>query len=347
MDLSNLRNSLREDEASTLRRTRHLRSSEDELSAVFRSAATSLTTLYRQGVASNKASYEKGYAHALAHVLELWGRDKDWLKGYLQRRIEALEVEGEEEMEEARVPQEPEEIVSPVRTREVSQASRLAERGARESPRQSNKRSRSGFGSSQRGEDESETGERRLHRIPTSSRSSNQASSSAFSTNFNFSAPISYPSVTKPAPTHDASRSTSKPTTTSSIASGGVIKTSSPASSRRRLQRLKGLRAGRDRIIEVERAQDDMVDEGEEDDADAWTDDEDQAKKSVVWADKSSSVSTAGNGQGMEVETEARVLERTDRRKRRKSNRIKDAGDEDEAELSGRLGEEDVFAYHS
>ncbi len=49
MDLSNLRTSLREEEASTRRRTSHLRAAEDELNGVFRTSALGLTTLYRAG----------------------------------------------------------------------------------------------------------------------------------------------------------------------------------------------------------------------------------------------------------------------------------------------------------
>ena len=98
MDLSNLHSSLREvgeglDESTSRRRANHLRSAEEDLNAHFRSSALQLTTLYRQAVSSSKASYEKGYAHALAHVLELCDADRNWLKGYLQRRIEAIEAE--------------------------------------------------------------------------------------------------------------------------------------------------------------------------------------------------------------------------------------------------------------
>nr|CDI54231.1 conserved hypothetical protein [Melanopsichium pennsylvanicum 4] len=92
MDLSTLNQSLKEEESSSQRRSTHLRAAEDELNAFFRSSALGLTTLYRQGVAASKVSYEKGYAHALAHVLELWDKDRGWLKGYLQRRIEAIEA---------------------------------------------------------------------------------------------------------------------------------------------------------------------------------------------------------------------------------------------------------------
>lgn len=354
MDLSNLRTSLREDESSTLRRTRHLRSSEDELSAVFRSAATSLTTLYRQGVASNKASYEKGYAHALAHVLELWDKDRDWLKGYLQRRIEALEVEGEDEMAEDGLKDPPTPIPS-------TSASRIAP--ARDASRQqSNKRSRSGVSSSPqqqrsiREEDDSIASRRMMHRMPHQSSTSSPSAATRTSSgpsslfpstsSFNFSAPLAYPA--KPAPIHDPTTNNNhnprQPSSAkASSHSGGVIKTSNAATSRRRLQRLKGLRAGgRDRVVEIEpqSQRDEMVDETEAasaagaiDEGDAWTDEEGAdennddgrkargaGKKSVVWAEKGAPVNATNGGEGMDLEDD-RVLERLDRRKRRRSSR--------------------------
>lgn len=291
MDLSNLHTSLRESEASSLRRTTHLRSAEDELNAFFRSSALSLTTLYRQGVAQSKASYEKGYAHALAHVLELWGEDKQWLKGYLQRRIEALEQNDVEDTE-----QQVEEVHAGPSNFNTTAAAR-----GRDSPRQGNKRARSSFRQREEEAETADRAERRTVRMPT------QASASPFSSTFNFASPVAYP-----APTHDPS--TSKPRH-AKAESGGVIKTSTPASSRRRLQKLKGLRAGRDRIIEVEQPQtEDMVDEDEVGDNNAWTDEEDdEAKrgKKVVWSER--------KDEGME---EGRVLERMDRRKRRRSRKV-------------------------
>lgn len=278
MDLSNLHTSLRESEASSLRRTAHLRSTEDELNAVFRASALSLTTLYRQGVSSSKASYEKGYAHALSHVLELWERDKGWLKGYIQRRIEAIENANED------VDEEEQHVTTTDREREVT-------------VRRSNKRNRY-----QRAEaDEEQQDTARPTFVPPSSA-------------FSFAAPIAYP-----APTHNAaSTSTTKihRSQAAKLPDAPVIKTSNAATSRRKLQKLKGLRAGRDRIVEIEHKEDDMVDE---DDSAAWTDEDatgeeekrGASKKSVVWAERSNA--------DAEEEGQGRVIERLDRRKRRRS----------------------------
>lgn len=399
MDLSNLGTSLREDESSTLRRTRHLRSSEDQLSAVFRSAATSLTTLYRQGVASSKASYEKGYTHALAHVLELCDKDRDWLKGYLQRRIEALEVEGEDEVVEEQT------TLSTSANLGAAIGPRVASETETQSPsqRQSNKRSRSGYAGSPQhqqqrgGTQEDDTARRQMHRMPhqlslsSSSSSSNNRNSAAPSlfpstSSFNFSTPLAYPTLAKPAPIHDPTVNIRQTSSTKSSSShiggggvGGVIKTSNAATSRRRLQRLKGLRAGRDRIIEVDphTQRDEMVHENETiagDEADAWTDEEGAAdennddgrkirgggggeKKNVVWAEKGTSA-----GEGMHHIEDDRVLERFDRRKRRKSSRqffgsaegmvdmdeLAEIGTTSAGARAGGQGEADgVVGYHS
>ncbi|CDS01253.1 hypothetical protein [Sporisorium scitamineum] len=347
MDLSNLRTSLREEEVSGQRRTAHLRAAEDELNAFFRSSALGLTTLYRQGVAATKASYEKGYAHALAHVLELWDKDQDWLKGYLQRRIEAIEAtDAEDDGEET------------------------------------NKRSRNAFSdastsSSHRDHDDASSERRSLHRMPQHSSS---APSSRFpaspaanfaSNSFNFSAPLAYPSSSSNAANPSTSSSSPSKTGPPRSADAPVIKTSNPATSRRRLQKLKGLRAGRDRIVEIEQAdEDEILPDGAAaaEDADAWTDDEDAAngfdnasptkgaksgnggrgKKVVVWAERSGSNST--HGAHIPQVAEGKILERLDRRKRRRSNKPEDAMMADEEVSSAEVSREEegaVYRYHS
>ncbi|KAJ9479949.1 hypothetical protein PHBOTO_003724 [Pseudozyma hubeiensis] len=376
MDLSNLRTSLREEEASSQRRTAHLRAAEDELNAFFRSSALGLTTLYRQGVAATKNSYEKGYAHALAHVLELWDKDRDWLKGYLQRRIEAIEAaDAEDEPEEAQPQQQQhQQGAGPSFLRSPSQGATRQTQAVTDSPRQSNKRSRNAFndpsGSSHRSQDDASSERRTLHRVLHNSASSRFPSSTNFaSSSFNFSAPLSYPSSFNAA----AATSASSPTKSRPLRlDAPVVKTSNPATSKRRLQKLKGLRAGRaDRIIEIERPQDDEQDEILPDgvaaeDADAWTDDDGEGhdenstpaakrgaggrgKKAVVWAERaaaSSGVSAAHTPQ----QAEGKVLERLDRRKRRRTRQTEDVAMGDEAESSAEVSREedaDQYAYHS
>ncbi|SPO27655.1 uncharacterized protein UTRI_04309_B [Ustilago trichophora] len=397
MDLSNLRTSLREEESSTLRRTSHLRAAEDELNAFFRSSALGLTTLYRQGVAASKASYEKGYAHALAHVLELWDKDRDWLKGYLQRRIEAIEAaDNEDEIGEEATARDP--VQQPPQQQAVAGPSMIntpiqmaAQARATESPRH-NKRSRSTFlhpSSTSRDEEDNSASDRRLHRMPHGTTRFSQPSNSSFSSNssFNFSAPLSYP-ITTTSSSSNPSTSHSMPATTatttkstvrasrSAAVDGPVIKTSNPATSRRRLQKLKGLRAGRERVIEIEKRpsqHDDMVDEGEDeiftndDDGDAaWTDDDEpvneagspskggkvlgRGKKVVLWSERNN----VGQGQGNAGDTaEGKVLERMDRRKRRRGNRKVDPEIDEDISSSGDgsrellQGDEEEYVYHS
>lgn len=395
MDLSNLRTSLREEEVSGQRRTAHLRAAEDELNAFFRSSALGLTTLYRQGVAATKASYEKGYAHALAHVLELWDKDRDWLKGYLQRRIEAIEAieaaDAEDDGEEVQLdqpqppppqqPQQQQQAAASTSLTRSSNSQRPAQQTAIDSPRQNNKRTRNASSdawaaSSHRdNHDDSPVERRSFHhrmappsRFPPSSAVNNLASSS-----FNFAAPLAYPSASNMA--GNASSSTpSKTRAPRSVDAGPVIKTSNPATSRRRLQKLKGLRAGRDRIVGIEGAdEDEILPDGAADDADAWTDDEDasnaydenaspvkgsgakngsgggRGKKVVVWAERSTG--NAVHGAHAPQAAEGKVLERLDRRKRRRSIRVQeDTMMAEEAESSAEVSREDegaVYRYHS
>lgn len=321
MDLSNLRASLREEEASTRRRTSHLRAAEDELNGVFRTSALGLTTLYRQAVAASKASYEKGYAHALAHVLELCDNDRDWLKGYLQRRIEAIEAVEDESDDREPPPtqhQNAEEIhSSPAVAR--NHASTSQPRPTFEASPRHNKRTRGATSTSRTAAVDDEQHDRRIsNRGASSSRTrptTTSASTSAFSANFDFAAPIAYPDASAGRGESSASRT---PRTTSRTETPS-IKTSNPAAQRRRLHKLKGLRAGKDRVLEVhaDRGPDDM-DDGEEDEAD-WTDDDEEARgRRVGWADKE-----------REDEAEARVVERLDRRKRRRTfNTTAAAGEE-------------------
>lgn len=151
-----------------------------------------------------------------------------------------------------------------------------------------------------------------------------------------------------------------------------IIKTSNAATSRRKLQKLKGLRAGRDRIIEIEKPHDGMMDVGEEDeilpdgvgaeDADAWTDDEDafeenqvgarkaggRGKKVVVWAERSAPNST--HSAHAPQAAEGKVLERMDRRKRRRSNRQQEdtlMGDEQSSADVSREEAGAEYGYHS
>lgn len=382
MDLSNLRTSLREEEASSQRRTAHLRAAEDELNAFFRSSALGLTTLYRQGVAATKNSYEKGYAHALAHVLELWDKDRDWLKGYLQRRIEAIEAaDAEDEPEEVQMDQrqqqpqqQQQQGAGPSFLRSPSQGAARQAQTATDSPRQSNKRSRNAFNdpstSSHRSQDDANQERRTLHRVPHNSTSSRFPSSASFaSSSFNFSAPLSYPSSFNAA----AATSASSPTKSRPLRlDAPVVKTSNPATSKRRLQKLKGLRAGRaDRVVELERPLDDEQDEILPDgvaaeDPDAWTDDDGEGhdenstpaakrgaggrgKKAVVWAERaaaSGGVSAAHTPQ----QAEGKVLERLDRRKRRRTRQTEDVAMGDEAESSADISREEEaeqYAYHS
>ncbi|CDR87262.1 uncharacterized protein SPSC_00388 [Sporisorium scitamineum] len=403
MDLSNLRTSLREEEVSGQRRTAHLRAAEDELNAFFRSSALGLTTLYRQGVAATKASYEKGYAHALAHVLELWDKDQDWLKGYLQRRIEAIEAtDAEDDGEEVQLdqpqprqqsqqqqqqpqqqPQQPSEAsTSFTRANNTHMAATRPVQTATDSSRQTNKRSRNAFSdastsSSHRDHDDASSERRSLHRMPQHSSS---APSSRFpaspaanfaSNSFNFSAPLAYPSSSSNAANPSTSSSSPSKTGPPRSADAPVIKTSNPATSRRRLQKLKGLRAGRDRIVEIEQAdEDEILPDGAAaaEDADAWTDDEDAAngfdnasptkgaksgnggrgKKVVVWAERSGSNST--HGAHIPQVAEGKILERLDRRKRRRSNKPEDAMMADEEVSSAEVSREEegaVYRYHS
>lgn len=371
MDLSNLRTSLREEEASSLRRTAHLRAAEDELNSYFRASAVSLTTLYRQGVAGAKASYEKGYAHALAHVLELCDRDRDWLKGYLQRRIEALEATADDAADDAQGQDQIQGQGAPthaqgteeLRLHSLDQAVVNAESGTHSSklipastPLQranstgqsstnhsSNKRSRSVFAQhyheSPETNDSPHSTQRMLHPPSSCSPSSSSlsrfpqpsASTSAFgSCAFNFTAPTSLPPFASPASGGTLSSST-KP------AMGGVIKTSNPAKSRRRLHKLKGLRPGRQRMIELSPSHHDQPDDeillppsttcSSNNNDDAWTDDESStpdpschptslgapptsATKVVAWSERNLSHDSP------------KTLERLDRRKRRKTPRL-------------------------
>ncbi|GAC93846.1 hypothetical protein PHSY_001411 [Pseudozyma hubeiensis SY62] len=382
MDLSNLRTSLREEEASSQRRTAHLRAAEDELNAFFRSSALGLTTLYRQGVAATKSSYEKGYAHALAHVLELWEKDRDWLKGYLQRRIEAIEAaDAEDEPEEVQMdqrqqqPQQQQQGAGPSFLRSPSQGAARQAQTPTDSPRQSNKRSRNAFhdlsASSHRSQDDANSERRALHRVPHNSTSSRFPSSTNFaSSSFNFSAPLSYPSSFNAAA---AATSASSPIKSRPLRlDAPVVKTSNPATSKRRLQKLKGLRAGRaDRVVEIERRQDDEQDEILPDgvaaeDADAWTDDDGEGhdensspaakrgaggrgKKAVVWAERAAA-SGGPSAAHTPQQAEGKVLERLDRRKRRRTRQTEDIAMGDEAESSAEVSREedaDQFAYHS
>ncbi|PWY98218.1 hypothetical protein BCV70DRAFT_202003 [Testicularia cyperi] len=352
MDLSNLHTSLREvgeglDESTSRRRAAHLRAAEDDLNAHFRSSALQLTTLYRQAVSSSKASYEKGYAHALAHVLDLWDADRDWLKGYLQRRIEAIEVGNDDEVEEPRPQMDagvrqqdgdesfqqqnrqsqgaryrgssreteaasrPPVAAANISASPVATSSRTLTRNlphstptkdsTSQSHRSSGKRTRSHLYQHQQQQQQPESAsvdtERRLHRLPysqqphpssssfystpTTSADSSVAHSSSlpFSSSFDFSIPMSHSSTRFGATSAAASSVPSRGSAASKhpkSESGGVIKISNPALQRRRLKRMGGLRAGRDRILEInENAAaldpDEMVDE---DDPDAWTDDE-------------------------------------------------------------------------
>lgn len=384
MDLSNLRTSLREEEVSSQRRTAHLRAAEDELNAFFRSSALGLTTLYRHGVAAAKSSYEKGYAHALAHVLELLDQDRDWLKGYLQRRIEAIEAaDAEDDAEDVQLDQQqqqhrqqdqqPRAGTSVPRSPSQVMAMRPAQ-AATDSPRQSNKRSRNTFNdastSSHHDQDDLISDRRTQHRIPHSSTVSRFPSAANFgSGSFNFSAPM---------PSSSAFHTTAATTSSTPVKArparattdAAVIKTSNPATSRRRLQKLKGLRAGRgDRIVEIEKPQDDDQDEilpdGAGEDADAWTDDDadgrDEAtpasrkgassrgKKVVVWAERSAG-SNGANTAHAPQQAEGKVLERLDRRKRRRTRQTEDIAMGDEGESSAEVSREEEgaeYRYHS
>ncbi|SJX63703.1 uncharacterized protein SRS1_14453 [Sporisorium reilianum f. sp. reilianum] len=401
MDLSNLRTSLREEEVSGQRRTAHLRAAEDELNAFFRSSALGLTTLYRQGVAATKASYEKGYAHALAHVLELWEKDRDWLKGYLQRRIEAIEAaDAEDDADEVPMDQQPQPQPQPQpqqpglarSNNTIAATTRPAQQAATDSPKQTNKRSRNAFSdaasasSSHRDIHDSPAERRAFHRmapqsVAAASRFPSHSSAPNFaSSSFNFSAPLAYPSSSSVAANASASTSSPNKTRTTRSTDAPLIKTSNPATSRRRLHKLKGLRAGRDRIVEIDAADEDEIlpDGGAAgaaaDDADAWTDDEDAAaaaaaggydenaspvkgakpasgrgKKVVVWAERAAAGSTTHSAHAPQV-AEGKVLERLDRRKRRRSTRPDDAIMADEDGSSAEVSREDegqMYRYHS
>ncbi|SPC66587.1 uncharacterized protein UHOD_05334 [Ustilago sp. UG-2017b] len=356
MDLSNLSTSLRESESSTSnRRQQHLRSAEDDLNAFFRSSALGLTTLYRQGVAGAKASYDKGYAHALAHVLELWQKDKAWLKGYLQRRIEALEADREDdELEEQTRPQQQQKAATATPAGQVRAGETSTSSGA---ARGSNKRSRSNFSSERNAEVQNSPvgGERRTNRMPATS-------AAAFSSGFNFSTPLSMPAPAHAAGTKSHTRNTSLANNNTRAdatpSSGGVSKTSTPAAQRRRLQKLKGLRSGntRDRIIEIkpQPQEDDMVDDqvlDQDPDGDAWTDDDQDSAAGVgdreakgtrlVWTDNAR-------------KAEQGLLERKDRRKRRRTKAngkdaitIQSVPEQDEVGDSSRERGSEAFAYHS
>ncbi|TKY84534.1 hypothetical protein EX895_006436 [Sporisorium graminicola] len=392
MDLSNLRTSLREEEASGQRRSAHLRAAEDELNAFFRSSALGLTTLYRQGVAATKASYEKGYAHALAHVLELWDKDRDWLKGYLQRRIEAIEAaDAEDDAEEAQLDQpQPQQLQQQQSAASTSfarsantplTATRPAQQIASDSPRHNNKRTRNAFSdtstsTSHRNHDDSAAERRTLHRIPhnnsaASSRFSQTSAANFASSSFNFSAPLAYPSSSSSSAANIGTTSSPSKTRPPRPIDAPVIKTSNPATSRRRLQKLKGLRAGRDRIIDIEEAdEDEILPDGAADDADAWTDEDaaggydenaspakgaktgngGRGKKVVVWAERSGS--NSAHGEHTPQVAEGKVLERLDRRKRRRSNRQQqdDTMMADEEASSAEVSREEeagTYKYHS
>lgn len=328
MDLSNLSTSLHETSSSN-RRTVHLRSAEDELNAVFRSSALGLTTLYRQGVTVAKTSYDKGYGDALAHVLELWEKDKGWLRGYLQRRIEALDCDDEEEIEK---PKKQEEL----QQKEVG--------GGGESSRRGGKRSRSDIS---RMDEESPV---------TDSRSNTMTGTSTlgFSSGFSFSTPLTMPLQSHASLTKHT-RNTPTNTRTEPPTGARVIKTSStPAAQRRRLQKLKGLRSGaRDKIIEIKQPhQDDMI----QDEDEAWTDDDHTPTPTPT----STITSTAAGGKEGEkkgtrviwtdqtAKVEQGVLERKDRRKRRRTKPTKDAaGEEEQLGHSSREREVEGFTYHS
>lgn len=382
MDLSNLRTSLREEEVSGQRRTAHLRAAEDELNAFFRSSALGLTTLYRQGVAATKSSYEKGYAHALAHVLELWDKDRDWLKGYLQRRIEAIEAaDAEDDGEEVQMDQRPQQQQHQHRAetsfpRSPTQVTSGSQEVTSDSPRQNNKRSRSGFNDgstpSHREQDDLTSDRRSFHRIPHSSASPRFPSAANFASgSFSFSTPLAYPSSSITGAAATCAASASKVRSPRSTSDAAVIKTSNPATSRRRLQKLKGLRAGRgDRIVEIEKAQDEqdeiLIDGIAGEDADAWTDEEEgqdenvtcagkrggaggRGKKAIVWAERAAA-SNASNSAHAPQAAEGKVLERLDRRKRRRTRQPEDIAMRDEGESSAEVSREEErneYRYHS
>ena len=382
MDLSNLRTSLREEEISSQRRTAHLRAAEDELNAFFRSSALGLTTLYRQGVAATKASYEKGYAHALAHVLELWDKDRDWLKGYLQRRIEAIEAAADAEDEADEPVMDPPQQVQPQPQPQPQAASQAVgasastsfnrtsasgpttsvDAAAAELPRHNNKRSRTSFreaSTSHHRDPEDSPVDRRTHHRGTPHTSSTASSrpptlsSAGFGSSFNFAAPLAYPSTSvNPVGTCTSTVSPSKPSrarsATADAAAGAIIRTSNP---RRRLHKLKGLRAGRaERVLDLDTVHDGGA---EAEDADAWTDDDDEPSKGArglkAWAERAGGTGAVHPSQV----AEGKVLERLDRRKRRRwaEDAMVDADEPiSSAEISTEIGHDNddiAYTYHS
>ncbi|PWN51391.1 hypothetical protein IE53DRAFT_386234 [Violaceomyces palustris] len=120
--LHNLRSSLDSDDGPSAKQQQQY---EDDLSKHFKAAALQLTTLYKSSIASNKSSFQAGYLHALTHILDLIQSPHDlagldssssssssassnptdhqsaqrlrWLTGYLQRRIEAMAIEDEDD----------------------------------------------------------------------------------------------------------------------------------------------------------------------------------------------------------------------------------------------------------
>lgn len=316
MDLSNLRTSLDGlDESSSRRRAVHLDGIEHDLNTHFRASALQLTTLYRQAVTSSKSAYEKGYAHALAHVLELWDTDRDWLRGYIQRRIEAVEQQAGDDDDQSQQQQRgapsempPQDSVDLDEDDDQQQAQRHNHRSTRagpsiatprratgnsqvtiptsvSTPRPSGKRTRSTTNTTAAATPTIDTAAARARRPRRSLPAAAAAATSStpthpFSSSFDFSIPTSLamtPFAAAPSPHAKRKQQT---------AALPVIKISDPASQRRRLRKLSGLRTTEtDRIIEIDHqhptlrynpASNDMQDDEQDDTkSDLWTDDDD------------------------------------------------------------------------